>query len=80
MHGSTVLVTGGTGGLGRAVVQELLDAGYDVTVADRHGEPPPCLQEVAEEAAQRLRGHVLRRDRTQGLVGHQAGTGPSWDS
>ena len=35
-----VLVAGGTGGLGGAVVRELLRAGYEVTVADRHGEAP----------------------------------------
>ena len=35
-----VLVAGGTGGLGGAVVRELLHAGYDVTVADRRGDAP----------------------------------------
>ena len=35
-----VLVAGGTGGLGGAVVRELLQAGYDVTVVDRQGEAP----------------------------------------
>ena len=35
-----VLVAGGTGGLGVAVVRELLHAGHDVTVVDRHGEAP----------------------------------------
>ncbi len=33
-----VLVAGGTGALGTAVVQELLSSGYSVTVADRQGE------------------------------------------
>lgn len=35
-----VLVAGGTGALGEAVVRDLLDAGYEVTVADRQGEAP----------------------------------------
>jgi len=35
-----VLVAGGTGALGGAVVRDLLDAGYEVTVADRQGEAP----------------------------------------
>ncbi len=35
-----VVVAGGTGGLGVAVVRELLHAGHDVTVVDRQGEAP----------------------------------------
>lgn len=35
-----VLVAGGTGALGSAVVAELLAAGYDVVAVDRHGEAP----------------------------------------
>ncbi len=35
-----VLVAGGTGALGEAVVRELLDAGSAVSVADRKGEAP----------------------------------------
>lgn len=35
-----VLVAGGTGALGTAVVEELLASGYAVTVADRQGEAP----------------------------------------
>jgi NAD(P)-dependent dehydrogenase (short-subunit alcohol dehydrogenase family) len=34
----TVLVAGGSGALGSAVVSELADGGYDVTVLDRQGE------------------------------------------
>jgi len=34
----TVLVAGGTGALGAAVVRELAGSGYEVTVLDRHGE------------------------------------------
>ena len=35
-----VLVAGGTGALGEAVVRDLLGAGYEVAVADRKGEAP----------------------------------------
>ncbi len=38
MH-SPILVTGGTGRLGRLVVARLHDAGHDVRVLSRHGEP-----------------------------------------
>lgn len=34
----TVLVAGGTGALGSAVVRELSGSGYDVTALDRHGD------------------------------------------
>ncbi|HZI91086.1 MAG TPA: SDR family NAD(P)-dependent oxidoreductase [Thermoleophilaceae bacterium] len=34
----TVLVAGGTGALGSAVVRELAGSGYDVTALDRHGD------------------------------------------
>jgi NAD(P)-dependent dehydrogenase (short-subunit alcohol dehydrogenase family) len=33
-----ILVAGGTGALGCAVVAELLEAGFEVTVVDRHGD------------------------------------------
>src|SRR5215207_10101460 len=35
MSGAAVLVAGGTGALGSAVVSELIEAGWAVTVADR---------------------------------------------
>lgn len=35
-----ILVAGGTGALGAAVVAELLAAGYEVVATDRHGEAP----------------------------------------
>ena len=34
----TVLVAGGTGALGLALVRELADSGYHVTALDRHGD------------------------------------------
>jgi uncharacterized protein YbjT (DUF2867 family) len=37
---STILVTGGTGTLGRHVVQRLRDAGCDVRVLSRRSHPP----------------------------------------
>ena len=45
-----VLVAGGTGALGGAVVSELTDAGYEVTVADSRGEPPIDLLDTAAAA------------------------------
>ena len=45
-----VLVAGGTGALGVAVVRDLRDAGYDVTVADSRGEPPLDLLDTAAAA------------------------------
>ena len=45
-----VLVAGGTGALGEAVVGDLRDAGYEVTVADRAGEPPIDLLDTAAAA------------------------------
>ena len=45
-----VLVAGGTGALGEAVVADLREAGYDVTVADRAHEPPTDLLDTAQAA------------------------------
>jgi len=45
-----VLVAGGTGALGGAVVSDLRDAGYEVTVADRAGDPPVDLLDAAAAA------------------------------
>ncbi len=45
-----VLVAGGIGALGGAVVSDLRDAGHEVTVADRAGEPPVDLLDTAAAA------------------------------
>ena len=45
-----VLVAGGTGALGGAVVRDLRDAGYDVAVADSRGEPPIDLFDTSAAA------------------------------
>jgi NAD(P)-dependent dehydrogenase (short-subunit alcohol dehydrogenase family) len=45
-----VLVAGGTGALGEAVVRDLSGAGYDVTVADSRGDPPVDLLDTAAAA------------------------------
>jgi NAD(P)-dependent dehydrogenase (short-subunit alcohol dehydrogenase family) len=46
-----VLVAGGTGALGEAVVTDLRGAGYEVTIADRAHEPPVDLLDTAAAAA-----------------------------
>ncbi len=46
-----VLVAGGTGALGEAVVADLLENGYEVAVADRAHEPPVDLLDTAAAAA-----------------------------
>lgn len=56
-----VLVAGGTGGLGRAVVTELLHGGYDVTVVDRQGEAP--------EGAELLHADLLDPEGAAAAVG-----------
>lgn len=38
----SVMVIGGTGNIGSAVVKQLLEEGYDVSVFARHGVKPPC--------------------------------------
>jgi 3-oxoacyl-[acyl-carrier protein] reductase len=43
------IVTGGSGGIGRAYVRGLLDAGYRVVVADR-ADPAPDLREASTNA------------------------------
>jgi NAD(P)-dependent dehydrogenase (short-subunit alcohol dehydrogenase family) len=45
-----VLVAGGTGALGEAVVADLSDAGHEVTIADRAHEPPFDLLDTAQAA------------------------------
>lgn len=45
-----VIVAGGTGALGEAVVSDLRAAGHDVTVADHRGEPPVDLLDTAAAA------------------------------
>ncbi|MCG6859348.1 MAG: NAD(P)-dependent oxidoreductase [Salaquimonas sp.] len=46
MSGHRVLVTGGAGYVGRFIVEGLLQAGYDVTVA---GRSPPNLEQFAKQ-------------------------------
>lgn len=45
-----VLVAGGTGALGEAVVSDLRGGGYEVTVADSRGDPPFDLLDTAAAA------------------------------
>lgn len=55
-QGRTALVTGGTKGIGRAIVKDLLEAGFNVAFTARsHHE----VQEVAAELAPKGSGRVL---------------------
>jgi NAD(P)-dependent dehydrogenase (short-subunit alcohol dehydrogenase family) len=58
MNSSSVIVTGGTGHLGRAVVQRFLDEGAQVVVPWISEGEVPALREAAAGAAHRL--HLLQ--------------------
>ena len=57
--GKTVLVAGGTGGLGRAVSLAFLESGADVAVTYRNPDEFAALQESAGNGRTRLMGHAL---------------------
>lgn len=58
--GRRVLVTGGSGFVGRHLVSVLLDDGYDVTVVDRRPCPEAGLVNVTGDLCdERLRDHVV---------------------
>ena len=58
-EGKTVLVAGGTGGLGRAVSLAFLEAGADVAVTYRKAEEYRALEAAAGAARARLSGHAV---------------------
>ena len=58
-EGKTVLVAGGTGGLGRAVSLAFLEAGADVAVTYRKDEEFRALETAAGAARARLSGHAV---------------------
>lgn len=62
-----VLVAGGTGALGEAVVADLRAGGYEVSVADRMGDPPVNLLDTA--AAAEAVGRVDELEAVVNLVG-----------
>ena len=69
--GKTVVVAGGTGGLGRAVTLAFLDAGARVFVPYRSVEQFAALEPAAGANAARLNGRaldVIRESAVQGLV------------
>src|SRR4051812_8491514 len=49
LQGKRVLITGGAGGLGRAVVSRMIEQGARILIADRH---EPDLQKTCEAARQ----------------------------
>lgn len=66
------LVTGATGGVGRALVQELRQAGWDLTLVARH---PATLGDLPVHGVD-LRVEVPRIDRPLDAVAHLAATVP----
>lgn len=62
-----VLVAGGPGALGEAVVADLRDGGFEVSVADRMGDPPVDLLDTA--AAAEAVGRVDDLEAVVNLVG-----------
>jgi NAD(P)-dependent dehydrogenase (short-subunit alcohol dehydrogenase family) len=58
-EGKTVLVAGGTGGLGRAVSLAFLEAGADVAVTYRKDAEYRDLETAAGSARARLSGHAV---------------------
>lgn len=72
MSGKTALVTGGSRGLGRAMVRALAEAGADVVIASRNEEA--CVEyaaEIAEQTGRRAFGmgaHVGKWDAIDALV------------
>jgi NAD(P)-dependent dehydrogenase (short-subunit alcohol dehydrogenase family) len=72
LSGKTALVTGGSRGLGRAMVRALADAGADVVIASRNEEA--CVEyaaEITEQTGRRAFGmgaHVGRWDAIDALV------------
>jgi UDP-glucose 4-epimerase len=66
MAGERLLVTGGSGFVGRRIVAALREAGADVTVADRTPHPDPRVRSVGGD----LRDPVVRADAVEaGLTG-----------
>ena len=55
----SVLVAGGTGGLGRAITLAFLEAGARVAVTYRHAPELEALRDSAGPAAERLHGHEV---------------------
>lgn len=51
--GNTVLITGGTSGLGHAIAEAFLQNGVDVAVCSRHPEAAPELAELAAAEGRR---------------------------
>ena len=91
----TILVTGGTGGLGRAVTQAFLEEGADVIVTYRKQEEfdalknPPKLEGYAtdvtdEEAVRHLVENIIARhsrlDAVVNTVGGYSGGNKFWEA
>lgn len=60
LEGRVVLITGGRGGLGRAVVPLFVQAGAQVVLADRHGDAEPTPGTISVRADVTDEGEVRR--------------------
>ena len=89
LMGRTALVTGGAGGLGRAIADKLHGAGADIAIVDLpevlssadvpDDWRPIALDLTAADAEERLARHVADLDRLDILVAN-AGMVPPWRS
>ncbi|TVY08086.1 SDR family oxidoreductase [Paenibacillus cremeus] len=65
MHGKSVVITGGSGYLGSAIVEALLEFGAEVTVADKVFRASPALEQGVQEG--RLRHLVCDVSSTESI-------------
>jgi NAD(P)-dependent dehydrogenase (short-subunit alcohol dehydrogenase family) len=73
------LVTGGSAGLGRALVTALVGAGWDVVTDARHGERLTALASTLGPRCRAVTGDVVEPRHREQLVAEVAALGPGLD-